>query len=46
VGLRNKEVTEQFTRVLNLNGGAELRLPFTGLIARAGFQFPAVALQG
>jgi hypothetical protein len=39
VGLRNKEVTEGFTRVINLNGGAELRLPFTGLIARAGFQY-------
>ncbi|MBP1654298.1 MAG: rane protein involved in aromatic hydrocarbon degradation [Bacteroidetes bacterium] len=39
VGVRNKEVTEAYRRVLNLNGGAELRLPFTGLIARAGFQY-------
>ena len=39
VGLRNKEVAEAFRRVINLNGGAELRLPFTGLIARAGFQY-------
>jgi hypothetical protein len=39
VGLRNKEVTGSFRRVINLNGGAELRLPFTGLIARAGFQY-------
>jgi hypothetical protein len=39
VGLRNKEVTETYRRVLNLNGGAEVRLPFTGISARAGFQY-------
>ncbi len=46
VGLRNKEVLGQYRRVLNLNGGAELRLPFTGLIARAGFQYRPSPYQG
>jgi len=32
----NKQIKDEFTRVLNLNVGAEFRLPFTGLIARAG----------
>jgi hypothetical protein len=32
----NKQIKDAFTRVLNLNLGAEFRLPFTGLIARAG----------
>ena len=35
----NKRIKEDFTRVLNLNLGAEFRLPFTGLIARAGAMY-------
>jgi hypothetical protein len=35
----NKQIKEDFTRVLNLNVGAEFRLPFTGLIARAGAMY-------
>jgi hypothetical protein len=35
----NKQIKDQFTRVLNLNAGAEFRLPFTGLIARAGAMY-------
>lgn len=35
--LANKQVKELFRPVLNLRGGAEFRLPFTGLSARAGF---------
>jgi hypothetical protein len=34
-----KQVKEVFTPVVNLNGGAEFRLPFTGLVARAGFMY-------
>ena len=32
----NKRIKEELARVLNLNLGAEVRLPFTGLSARAG----------
>ena len=32
-------IKEKFTRVLNLNAGAEFRLPFTGLSARAGAMY-------
>ncbi len=35
----NKSIKEKFTRVLNLNAGAEFRLPFTGLSARAGAMY-------
>ncbi len=35
----NKRIKEQFTRVLNMNIGAEFRLPFTGLSARAGAMY-------
>ncbi len=35
----NKRIKDQFTRILNLNAGAEFRLPFTGLIARAGAMY-------
>ena len=35
----NKQIKENFTRVLNLNAGAEFRLPFTGLSARAGAMY-------
>ncbi len=35
----NKAIKEKFTRVFNLNAGAEFRLPFTGLSARAGAMY-------
>ncbi|HMK38698.1 MAG TPA: hypothetical protein VK569_05105 [Bacteroidota bacterium] len=35
----NKQIKDQFTRVVNLNVGAEFRLPFTGLSARAGAMY-------
>jgi len=35
----NKAIKDKFTRVLNLNAGAEFRLPFTGLSARAGAMY-------
>ncbi len=35
----NKRIKDEFTRVVNLNIGAEFRLPFTGLIARAGAMY-------
>jgi len=35
----NKRIKDEFTRVLNLNIGAEFRLPFTGLSARAGAMY-------
>jgi len=35
----NKRIKEEFTRVLNLNVGGEFRLPFTGLIGRAGVMY-------
>jgi hypothetical protein len=35
----NKQILEKYTQVLNLRGGAEFRLPFTGLSARAGFMY-------
>jgi hypothetical protein len=35
----NKRIKDEFTRVVNLNLGAEFRLPFTGLIARAGAMY-------
>jgi hypothetical protein len=35
----NKRIKDEFTRVLNLNIGGEFRLPFTGLIARAGAMY-------
>lgn len=34
-----KEILENYTRVLNLKAGADFRLPFTGLSARAGFMY-------
>jgi hypothetical protein len=34
-----KEVKEKLTQVVNINGGAEFRLPWTGLSARAGFMY-------
>jgi hypothetical protein len=37
--LMNKQAAETYARVLNLNGGAEFRIPFTGLSARAGFMY-------
>lgn len=35
----NKRIKDEMTRVVNLNAGAEFRLPFTGLIARAGAMY-------
>jgi hypothetical protein len=35
----NKRIKDEFTRVMNLNAGAEFRLPWTGLIARAGAMY-------
>jgi hypothetical protein len=35
----NKTIIEKYTQVFNLRGGAEFRLPFTGLSARAGFMY-------
>jgi len=35
----NKQILEKYTQVFNLRGGAEFRLPFTGLSARAGFMY-------
>ena len=34
-----KEVKTELTQVININGGAEFRIPFTGLSARAGFMY-------
>ena len=34
-----KELNERLAPVVQLNGGAEFRLPFTGLVARAGFMY-------
>jgi hypothetical protein len=34
-----KEILDSYTRVLNLKAGAEFRLPFTGISARAGFMY-------
>lgn len=42
----NKRIKEEFTRVLNLNIGAEFRLPFTGLIARAGAMYRPSPFKG
>ena len=33
----NKDIFERYTQIVNLRAGAEFRLPFTGLSARAGF---------
>ncbi len=33
------EILDSYTRVINLKAGAELRLPFTGISARAGFMY-------
>lgn len=33
----NKQILTKYTQVFNLRGGAEFRLPFTGLSARSGF---------
>jgi long-subunit fatty acid transport protein len=35
----NKRIKEELTRVVNLNVGAEFRIPFTGLSARAGAMY-------
>lgn len=35
----DKKIKDQLGPVVNLRGGAEFRLPFTGLIARAGFMY-------
>jgi len=35
----NRNITEIYTQIFNLRGGAEFRLPFTGLSARAGFMY-------
>lgn len=35
----NKQILTKYTQVFNLRGGAEFRLPFTGLSARAGFMY-------
>ncbi|MBT8387415.1 MAG: hypothetical protein KJO12_08375 [Ignavibacteria bacterium] len=35
----NRNITETFTQIFNLRGGAEFRLPFTGLSVRAGFMY-------
>lgn len=35
----NKLILEKYTQVFNLRAGAEFRLPFTGLSARAGFMY-------
>ncbi|GEM_PF-2568492 len=35
----NKRIKDEFTRIINLNAGAEFRLPFTGLSARAGAMY-------
>ena len=35
----NKQILEKYTQVFNLRAGAEFRLPFTGLSARAGFMY-------
>ena len=37
--LRNKEFAENLRGAINLNGGAEFRLPWTGISARAGAMF-------
>jgi hypothetical protein len=34
-----KQIKEKFTPVINLNGGVEFRLPFTGIVGRAGFMY-------
>ena len=33
----NKDILERYTQIVNLRAGAEFRLPWTGLSARAGF---------
>jgi len=33
----NKNIIEKYSQALNIKGGAEFRLPFTGISARAGF---------
>jgi len=35
----NKQILTKYTQVFNLRAGAEFRLPFTGLSARAGFMY-------
>jgi len=35
----NKKILEKYTQVYNARAGAEFRLPFTGLSARAGFMY-------
>ncbi len=35
----NKQIKDELGAVVNLNMGAEFRLPFTGLSARAGFMY-------
>jgi len=41
--LYNKKAAEVYARVLNLNGGAEFRIPFTNLSTRAGFMYRPTA---
>jgi hypothetical protein len=38
-GLLNKQVLEEYSRVINVNAGAEFRVPWTGISARAGFMY-------
>jgi hypothetical protein len=35
----NKDILERYTQIVNLRAGAEFRLPWTGLSARAGFMY-------
>lgn len=37
--LANKDIKDVFRPVINLNGGAEVDIPFTGISARAGFMW-------
>lgn len=38
-GTATKRIKSELTPVINLNGGAEFRLPWTGIVARAGFMY-------
>lgn len=39
ITLANKDIKEVFRPVINLNAGAEVDIPFTGISARAGFMW-------
>ena len=42
----NKRIKDELTAVVNLRGGVEFRLPFTGLSARAGFIYQPSQYRG